>query len=150
MARSLVPQRWHTLVPRDLRNRLRRAILLCSIVTVLVLIGDHTIAGTLGHAVVHVPPLTSTLQPNFALFTSIAVSVHESIGSLSERSFEVASLIVLGLSLLGGGRALTRTRQTRRPRHDAVSQAAGPTEVVGVARQAHARVAVSLPQSGAR
>ena len=150
MAESLSSQRWHTRVPQGARNRLRRAVLLCIIVTGLVLVGDHSLAGARSHAAAQVSSVTSTAQPSLALFTMVAASGHQSIRSMSERSFEVVTLLVLGLSLLGGGRALTRTRQTRQPVHDVVSPAAGPTEVVSVIRHADAPAFVRVSRSGAR
>lgn len=150
MAKSLFSQRWHTRVTQDVRNRLRRAVLLCLIVAGLVLVGDHSLAGARSHATVQVSSATSTEQPSLALFTTVTVSGNQAIRSMSERAFEVVSLFVLGLSLLGGGRALTRKRQTRQPVHDEVSVSAGPTEVVSVIRQADAPAFVRASRSGAR
>jgi hypothetical protein len=84
------------------------------------------------------------------VLTSVAVSVHQSIGSAPARTFEVLSLIGLGLSLLVGGRALTRVQQPPQSSHDTVSHTAGPMEVAIVTRHAQESARARLTQSGAR
>jgi hypothetical protein len=136
MTHSLVPHRWRSPVPQNRRSWLRRAVLLSSIATSLVLVGDHGLTGALGQAAVQVPSQPSTLQANVVSFTRVAVSVHQSIGTMSEWAFEVVSLFLLGLCLLGGGRALTRKARRPDDSHVAVSRAAAPPELVCVAKRA--------------
>jgi len=132
------------------RHRIRRAVLLCSVATSLLLVGDQTLAGALSQTAVGAPSLTSAFQPNLALFASVAVSVYQSAGSMSERSFEVVSLIVLGLSLLGGGRALARRRQMPGDLHAALSLAAARAKAARRAEEAQTPTLVSVSRSATR
>jgi hypothetical protein len=150
MSASLSSHRRQGVVPQRRRHWIRRAVLLCSVAVSLVLIGDQTLAGALSETAVRAPSLTSAIQPNFALFVGLAISVYQSAGSLSERSVEVVSLIVLGLSLLGGGRALARRRHMPADSRAALSGAATRPDVASVAGEAQAPTLIRVPRSATR
>jgi hypothetical protein len=150
MSDSLSQRRQEDLVAPGLGTWLTRIVILCSIATVLVLVGDHMLTGGLGLAAIGRQSMTWFAESKLAVVATVAVSIQQSVGTVSARTFEVVSLVVLGLSLLVGGRALTRTSRARQPVQDTVPHAIGPTVVASVSRPPHEPVFARLPQSGAR
>jgi hypothetical protein len=136
VSQSPFPDQWPGSRPRSPRKWLRRTITLFLISAGLALVGDHTVAGARSQAAVQVPSLLPAMEQSLGWFTSVAVDVRQSIGSMSPWSFEVVSLVVLGLCLLGGGRALTRRRQHPDDSHAATPAVAPPAELVCLAKRA--------------
>jgi hypothetical protein len=102
----------------------------------LALAGDQTVAGARSQAAVQVPSLLPAMEQSLGWFTSVAVYVRQSIGSMSPWSFEVVSLVALGLCLLGGSRALTRRKRIPEDSAVATPGVASPAELVCLAKRA--------------
>lgn len=90
----------------------RRAALLGSIAVSLALAGQSMTAGTRAALGMDVDTRTSTYESGVdqSLATTLTDRVLKSMGSVSGRSVELGGLFVLGVSLIGAGRALSRRR----------------------------------------